>query len=88
MHWRVEEQMAEDTRVLTRFRWSGTHQGEFFGIPATHRVVQVWGMVIDRFAGEKVTSTRILMDTFSLLQQLGVVPMTLEAKADPNAARC
>jgi steroid delta-isomerase-like uncharacterized protein len=86
MHWRVEEQLAEDTRVLTRFHWSGTHQGEFLGIPATDRVVQVWGMVIDRFEGEKVTSTRILMDTLSLLQQLGVVPTTPEARADPNAA--
>jgi steroid delta-isomerase-like uncharacterized protein len=87
MHWRVEEQMAEDTRVLTRFCWSGTHQGEFLGIPPTNRVVRVWGMVIDRFEGEKVTSTRILMDTFSLLQQLGVVPTAPEAGADQNAAR-
>jgi len=87
MHWRVEEQMAEDSRVLTHFRWSGTHLGEFFGIPATHRVVQVWGMVIDRFEGEKVTSTRILMDRFGLLQQLGAVPTTPEAGVNPNAAR-
>jgi steroid delta-isomerase-like uncharacterized protein len=86
MHWCVEEQLAEDTRVLTRFRWSGTHQGEFLGIPATHRVVRVWGMVIDRFEGDKVTSTRILMDTLSLLQQLGVGPTAPEAGADPHAA--
>jgi steroid delta-isomerase-like uncharacterized protein len=85
-HWRVEEQIAEDNSVLTRFRWSGTHQGEFLGIPATNRVVRVWGMVIDRFEGEKVKSTRILMDTLSLLQQLGVVPTAPEAGADPNAA--
>jgi predicted ester cyclase len=82
MHWRVEEQMAEDTRVLTRFRWSGTHQGEFLRIPPTHRAVRVWGMVIDRFEGDKVRSTRILMDTVSLLQQLGVVPSAPEAGAD------
>jgi predicted ester cyclase len=53
MAWRVEEQMAEDNRVLTRFRWSGTHRGEFLGIPATHHVVQVWSMVIDRLAGSR-----------------------------------
>jgi steroid delta-isomerase-like uncharacterized protein len=87
MHWRVEEQIAEDTRVLTRFRWSGTHQGEFLGIPATNRVVRVWGMVIDRFEGDKITSTRILMDTVSLLQQLGVVPSAPEAGGDLNASR-
>jgi steroid delta-isomerase-like uncharacterized protein len=86
MHWSVEEQMAEDNRVLTRFLWSGTHQGEFFGIPATHRMVRVWGMVIDRFEGRKVKSTRILMDTLSLMQQLGVVPAAPEAGSHPHAA--
>jgi steroid delta-isomerase-like uncharacterized protein len=86
MHWSIEEQMAVDHRVLTRFRWSGTHQGEFFGIPATNRVVQVWGMVIDRFEGRKVKSTRILMDTLSMMQQLGVVPAASESGSNPNAA--
>ena len=86
MHWSIEEQMAEDNRVLTRFLWSGTHQGEFFGIPATNRVVRVWGMVIDRFEGRKVKSTRILMDTLSLMQQLGVVPAAPESGSNPHAA--
>jgi steroid delta-isomerase-like uncharacterized protein len=87
LHWSIEEQMAEGNNVLTRFIWSGTHQGEFLGIPATNRVVRVWGMVIDRFEGQKVKSTRILLDTLSLLQQLGVVPAAPESGADPNAAR-
>ena len=42
----VEEQIAERDKVLSRFVWSGTHQGEFLGIPATHRPIRVWGMVI------------------------------------------
>jgi steroid delta-isomerase-like uncharacterized protein len=86
LHWSVEEQMAEDNRVLTRFIWSGTHQGEFLGIPATNRVVRVWGMVIDRFEDRKVKSTRMLLDTLSLLQQLGVVPAAPESGFAPNAA--
>jgi steroid delta-isomerase-like uncharacterized protein len=87
LHWSVEEQLAEDNSVLTRFIWSGTHQGEFLGIPATNRVVRVWGMVIDRFEGQRVKSTRILLDTLSLLQQLGVVPAAQASGADPNATR-
>jgi len=78
--------MAEDNRVLTRFLWSGTHQGEFFGIPATNRVLRVWGMVIDRFEGRKVKATRILMDTLSMMQQLGVVPAAPESGSNPPAA--
>jgi predicted ester cyclase len=73
-NWTVEEQIAEGDKVLSRFVWSGTHQGEFLGIPATHRPMQVWGVVIDRFAGEKIISTRFLMDTFGMMVQLGVIP--------------
>jgi predicted ester cyclase len=71
--WTLEEQIAEGDKVLSRFVWSGTHQGEFLGIPPTHRPIAVWGMVIDRFAGEKIISTRILMDMFGMMMQLGVI---------------
>ena len=73
-NWTVEEQIAEGDKVLSRFVWSGTHQGAFLGIPATHRPISVWGMVIDRFAGERIISTRILMDMLGMMMQLGVVP--------------
>lgn len=79
--WKVEEQIAEDDKVLTRFLWSGTHQGEFLGIPATNRVIRVWGMVIDRFEDRKVKSTRILLDTLSMMQQLGVLPAAPKSDA-------
>src|SRR4029453_13409120 len=45
-HWRVEEQNAEDNNVLTRFLWSGTHQGEFLGIPATNRPLRSGGWLL------------------------------------------
>jgi steroid delta-isomerase-like uncharacterized protein len=79
--WKVEEQIAEDNKVLTRFLWSGTHQGEFLGIPATNRAIRVWGMVIDRFEDRKVQSTRILLDTLSMMQQLGVLPAVPKSDA-------
>ncbi len=84
--WSVEEQIAEDNKVLTRFLWTGTHRGEFLGIPATNRVVRVLGMVIDRFEDRKVKSTRMLLDTLSMMQQLGVVPAAPESGSNPNAA--
>ncbi|MDN5862041.1 MAG: ester cyclase [Salinisphaera sp.] len=74
MHWTVREQIADGDRVLSRFDWTGTHRGTFLGVPATDRTVMVWGMVIDRFEGEKIKDTRIIMDTMGLMMQLGVVP--------------
>ncbi len=74
MHWRVQEQVAEGDKVVSRFEWTGTHRGPFLGVPATGHTVTVWGMVIDRFDGPKIRDTRIIMDTLGLMMQLGVVP--------------
>lgn len=74
MLWMVQEQIAEGDKVVTRFEWTGTHGGDFLGVPATGRGVKVWGMVIDRLEGGKIKDTRIIMDTLGLMMQLGVFP--------------
>jgi steroid delta-isomerase-like uncharacterized protein len=81
MQWTVEEQIAEGDKVVSRFVWRGTHQAEFFGVPPTGRRVTVPGVVIDRIAAGKMKESRILMDTLSLSQQLGVVPLPGQARA-------
>jgi steroid delta-isomerase-like uncharacterized protein len=69
----IEEQIAEGDKVLTRFEWTGTHRGAFLGVPATGRPVKVWGMVIDRFQDGRIKETRIIMDIFGLMMQLGAI---------------
>lgn len=71
MHWEVEEQIAEGDKVATRFTFTGTHRGEFLGIPATGRAVSVWGIVIDVVRDGTFIQSRIIMDTLGLLGQLG-----------------
>lgn len=73
VHWTVQEQIVEGTKVVSRFEWTGTHRGTFLGVPATDRIVTVWGVVIDRFEGDKIKDTRIIMDTLGLMMQLGAV---------------
>jgi steroid delta-isomerase-like uncharacterized protein len=74
IHWDIHEMVAEGDKVVTRFRWTGTHQDTFIGIPATGRSVTVNGFVIDRLEAGKMADSRILMDTLGLLQQLGAIP--------------
>jgi len=74
MTWTVQEQIAEGETVVTRFTWTGSHKGDFMGIPATNKTVEVWGVVIDVVRNGLFTESRIIMDTVSLLQQLGVMP--------------
>ena len=70
----IQEQIAEQDKVASHFEWTGTHRGEFLGIPATGRPVRVWGVVIDRLEAGRIKDTRIIMDTVGLLGQLGVLP--------------
>jgi len=73
-HWIVDEMVAEEDKVVTRFHWTGTHLGAFLGIPATGKQVKVNGVVIDRLEAGQMAESRILMNDLSLMQQLGVLP--------------
>ena len=70
----IQEQVTENDKVVSRFEWTGTHRGDFLGIPATGRPVRVWGIVIDRLEDGRIKDTRILMDTLGMMGQLGVLP--------------
>ena len=76
IYWSVEEQLSDGDRVLTRFVWTGTHNGPFLGLAPTGRRVTVWGMVIDRMVAGRIKESRFLMDTLGLMSQLGAIPTT------------
>ncbi len=73
-HWRVDEQIAEGDKVVSRFTWTGTHRGEFLGIAPSGRKIEVWGVVIDVVRDGKFAESRLIMDTLGLMQQLGAIP--------------
>jgi len=74
LNFAIQEQIAEGDKVASRFEWTGTHQQEFLGVPATGRQVRVWGIVIDQLHEGRIKDTRIIMDTLGLMMQLGVFP--------------
>lgn len=74
LHFTIEDQIADGDRVVTRWTASGTHNGEFQGIPPTGRTVRITGIDIDRFAGGKVVECWPEANELGLLQQLGVLP--------------
>ena len=69
----IKEQISEGDKVVSRFEWTGTHEGEFLGVPATGKAVRVWGIVIDRLEEGRIKETRIIMDIFGLMMQLGAI---------------
>lgn len=70
----VDDMLAEADRVMVRWTFYGTHQGEFAGLPATQRQVRYTGVNIFRLADGKIVEIWDLLDSLSLWQQLGVLP--------------
>jgi len=75
LHFTVEDLIAEGDKVVARLTTRGTQQGAFMGVPPTGKQVTVTAIDINRIVGGKTVEHWLQMDTLSLLQQLGVVPM-------------
>ncbi len=80
IRWTLEEQIAEGEKVVSRFTMTGTHRGDFLGIPPTGKSVNIWGVVIDVVRDGKFAESRIIIDTLGLMQQLGMIPMPSEGE--------
>jgi predicted ester cyclase len=73
----IEDEIAEGDRVVQRLTVSGTHSGEYCGLPPTSKRV-TWQLVaIQRIRPDgKVAEHWSSPDLFGLLRQLGAPPVT------------
>jgi steroid delta-isomerase-like uncharacterized protein len=67
-------QVIEGDRVVSRYTWSGTHQGEIFGVPATGKRVSWTQTTTFRISDGQIREAWSNWDQWGLMQQLGVVP--------------
>ena len=72
--YRIEDLIAEGDKVVVRATWSGTHQGDLMGIPATGRAVTVSVIEMARLANGQMVEHWAVSDNLSLMQQLGAIP--------------
>ena len=70
----IQDQIAEDDLVVTRYVMRGTHQGQFANFPPTGKSFKVTGIEMHRFADGKLIQLWNVPDLLGLLQQLGIVP--------------
>ena len=68
----IEDQVAEDDRVVTRYTMRGTHQGELWGIPASGNRLELEGINIDRVVDGRFCERWAAYDAGELMRQLGV----------------
>ncbi len=67
----IEEVIAEGDRVGLLFRVTATHTGNFFGIPATGKRVDVYEIAMLRIVDGQMVEGWFMMDETELLKQLG-----------------
>ena len=70
-----EDVVASGDKVVTRVRATGTHQGEFMGMPATGKSFDVQLIDIIRYDEEGLVAEHWgVVDMLAMMQQLGAVP--------------
>jgi steroid delta-isomerase-like uncharacterized protein len=70
----VDEIIAEGDRIAVRSTFRGTHQGDFMGIPATGKKVEVSNYDFVRFENDQAAEHWGTIDSAALMEQLGAVP--------------
>jgi steroid delta-isomerase-like uncharacterized protein len=73
LHVTVEDLIEEGDKVVGRNSVTGTHEGEYMGLPPTGKSVTYNEIMIFRFEGGRIAETWGVVDVFSQMKQLGAV---------------
>ncbi len=71
---KVEEMFAEGDAVVARVTLTGTHEGEFMGMPPTGSKIEVNEIHIYKLEGGKAVEHRVGRDDLGAMRQLGAIP--------------
>jgi steroid delta-isomerase-like uncharacterized protein len=70
----IEDLIGEEDKVVARIVVTGTHLGEYMGLEPTGKSIAYDEIFIFRFANGRVVETWGVVDVFSQMKQLGVIP--------------
>lgn len=74
LHVDIEDLIEEGDRVVSRNTVTGTHHGEYMGIPAAGKRIIYDEIFIMRFEECRIAETWGVVDVLSQLRQLGAIP--------------
>jgi steroid delta-isomerase-like uncharacterized protein len=72
LHITVDDLIEEGDKVVARQTVTGTHLGEYMGLPPTGKSV-AYGEVFVHYAGGRIAETWGVVDVLSQMKQLGVL---------------
>jgi steroid delta-isomerase-like uncharacterized protein len=70
LRYTVDEAIVAGNKVTTRWTAAGTHQGEFFGNPATQKSITMLGITVFQVDDGKIVKLWNVWDLAGLLGQL------------------
>jgi steroid delta-isomerase-like uncharacterized protein len=70
----VDDIVAEGDEIAVRSTFRGTHEGDFMGIPATGKKVEVANYDFVRLENDQAVEHWGTIDSAALMEQLGAVP--------------
>lgn len=69
----IKESIAQGNKVVKYWQFKGKHTGNFFGIPATNKEVDLIGCTIATIINGKITEEQDFFDNLEFLRQLGLM---------------
>jgi steroid delta-isomerase-like uncharacterized protein len=73
LHYMIQDLVITEDKVVARVRMTGTHTGDFFGIPASHQKIEVKQINIEKIANGRISEHWRLTDDLTLMKQMGVI---------------
>ena len=70
----IVDVFGQGDKVVKHWNFKGTHDGDFFGIPATGKKIDLIGTTLVLMKGGKIVQEQDFFDNYSLLSQLGLTP--------------
>jgi steroid delta-isomerase-like uncharacterized protein len=74
LHFAIEDIVSEKDKLVVSWMISGTHKGEYEGIPPTGKKISVEGITINHIANGKILDSYVSWDALGLMRQLGHAP--------------
>jgi steroid delta-isomerase-like uncharacterized protein len=81
LRFAIEDTVAEQDKVVVCWTFSGTHKGDFMGVPATDKKVSVDGITIHVLSKGIIMDSYVSLDMWGMMQQLGVITAPGEPKS-------
>ena len=70
LHYTVEDQVSQGEKVVCRWSATGTHTGDFFGMPPTNKSVKMIGITIFHVQNGQIAELWDVWDQAGLMGQL------------------